>query len=339
MANLNVTLFNRKPLAAYYSVERLFQDVTRAFPPDIVWKSVTSRFESRGFFRRLYNLVEAYFRQGKINHITGDVHYLAYFLKKNRTILTVLDCNGLERLNGIRKTVFFYLWYWLPAKRVSRITVISESTKKELLRYISFDESKIRVIHCCISNTFKAAEKVFNGTLPVFLQLGTSANKNLLGVAEALSGFPCHLRIIGKLTEEQSSKLEACKIDYSNSYNLSDAEIIDEYKKSDALIFASTYEGFGLPIVEANAIGRPVITSNILSMPEVAGNAACLVDPFDVHDIRRGVMRIIHDENYRNSLIENGYANAQRFKPDVIAQQYTELYREIFAMQNKRGSS
>jgi glycosyltransferase involved in cell wall biosynthesis len=205
-----------------------------------------------------------------------------------------------------------------------------------LLRYIKFDESKIRVIPCCISDDFKPAPKAFNSSRPTFLQIGTGSNKNLLKVAEALTGIPCRLRIIGKLSEEHIAKLEACNIDYTNAFNLSDADITGEFAQCDALIFVSTYEGFGLPIVEANATGRPVITGNILSMPEVAGNAACLVDPFDVNEIRNGILRVMADEDYRNTLVANGFVNAQRFRPDRIAPQYLELYKEIMLMKNAR---
>ena len=95
------------------------------------------------------------------------------------------------------------------------------------------------------------------------------------------------------------------------------------------LMFASTYEGFGLPIVEANAVGRPVVTSNLSPMPEVAADAACLVDPHDVGSIRVGVKRIINDGLYRESLVAAGYRNAQRFRPATVAGNYALLYRQV----------
>jgi glycosyltransferase involved in cell wall biosynthesis len=170
--------------------------------------------------------------------------------------------------------------------------------------------------------------------MPVVLQVGTSYNKNILRVAEALSGIPCHLRIIGNVSEEHISQLTSFNINYSSISNLTDADIISEYINCDALIFASTYEGFGMPIIEANAIGRPVVTSNVLSMPEVAGDAACLVDPFDVTDIKRGLLQIFTDEGYRNTLIANGYVNAKRFNPSTIAAHYARVYREIISSNN-----
>jgi len=95
------------------------------------------------------------------------------------------------------------------------------------------------------------------------------------------------------------------------------------------LVFASTYEGFGLPIVEAQATGRPVVTSNILSMPEVAGGAACLVDPFNVASIREGIAKVIQDSSYREYLVRLGFENVKRFQPENIAKNYLDIYTNI----------
>ncbi len=84
-----------------------------------------------------------------------------------------------------------------------------------------------------------------------------------------------------------------------------------------------------MPIVEANAIGRVVITGNITSMPEVAGDAACLVDPFDVSAMKLGFQKIINDPVYRESLIENGYSNCQRFSIETITRRYMNLYDQV----------
>jgi glycosyltransferase involved in cell wall biosynthesis len=139
------------------------------------------------------------------------------------------------------------------------------------------------------------------------------------------------LTIIGKLNESQVRELELSGIDYENKTNLSASQIITEYENCDIVGFASLYEGFGMPIIEAQRVGRPVVTSNCSSMPEVAGNGACLVDPLDVSSIRAGIQRVIEDQAFRESLVTNGFKNARRFEPDVIARQYLELYRSVFA--------
>ena len=123
--------------------------------------------------------------------------------------------------------------------------------------------------------------------------------------------------------------MENSGIKYSSKSGLSIDEIYKEYKESDLLLFASTYEGFGLPIVEAQAVGRVVITSSLWSMPEVAGDAACIVDPFDINSIKDGVQRIINDSSYREQLINAGFKNIKRFQVENIAKQYESLYCEI----------
>ena len=89
------------------------------------------------------------------------------------------------------------------------------------------------------------------------------------------------------------------------------------------------YEGFGVPILEANALGRPVITSTTTAMPEVAGEGAVLVDPYKPEEIRQAVQRLIEDDAFRMDLVKKGYQNVQRFKPEMVAAKYEELYKRV----------
>lgn len=326
---MNVVHFLRKQ-GQGYSVERLFTDVRDALPPEIVVEVYKSHFESKGIWRRIYNMIEAALHQSDVNHITGDVHFLTYLMSRRRMMLTVLDCVTLERLKGIKRWVFWFFWYWLPVKRSLIITVISHSTKKELLKYVKCSPDKIKVIHCPVSGIFTSNFKEFNETRPRILQIGTNQNKNIERLGQALSDINCQLVVIGSLSDTQRFALDSNDINYKNLCGLSDAELLEQYQMADILAFVSTYEGFGLPIVEANAVGRPVITSNLYSMPEVAGDAACLVDPYDVEEIRSGFVRIISNINYRNRLVKAGFRNVERFRPDFIATQYADVYRKIY---------
>ena len=114
-------------------------------------------------------------------------------------------------------------------------------------------------------------------------------------------------------------------------FRSTDQEILEQYQRCDILSLVSTLEGFGMPIVEANAVGRVVISSNTTSMPEIAADAAVLVDPFDVASIRAGFIQILEDPNLREKLIANGYINHKRFQPNHLAQQYADLYKQMLS--------
>lgn len=327
---IKTVFFFRKPIKGYHSIEELFLTIMGTLPIDILPVVKKMPFTSTGLVRRLVNLWMAPFYQGNINHITGDIHYIALFLRKRKTILTIHDLEIINRSNPLKRALILFFWFRLPAKRVAYITVISEFTKRELLRYITISPDKIKVLPNCVPGTITFCPKTFNDQYPVVLQVGTKHNKNISNVVQALEGINCKLVILGELDSGQVELLKKHRIFYESYSQLSYESVLELYKQADMLIFASTYEGFGLPILESQAMGRPVVTSNISSMPEVAGDGACMVDPFDVRSIHEGILKVMNDVAYRDELITRGRANADKFKPTVIAEQYARLYRQVY---------
>ena len=322
-----VQFLRKKRPYANYSVEGLYTNTRKSLQDRAEIQVVECPFYSNGFFPRLFNCIYASFKQRDVNHVTGDVNYLNLFFTKNKNIVTILDCGLLERLTGIKQKVAKLFWFTIPVKRARFVVAISQATKNEILKYVKCDPDKIKVIYVSVSDKFKRADKPFNKEKPVILHIGSAPNKNLKRLIEAVEGLNCRLEIVGKIPQDEIELLKAKNIDYTNSFDLTETEMVNKYEECDLLALVSTYEGFGMPIVEANIVGRPVISSNLYSMPEVAGDASLLVDPYNVSEIRNGITKITNDDKYRNELIENGYRNAERFKVDSIAQKYLELYK------------
>lgn len=326
---LRVVFFQRKPYDFHKSIEFIFDDVRQRLSGRINPVKKVVSWYSKGILDRIKIIQEAKRYQGDINHITGDIHFAAIGLKKNRTILTVHDCGMLAASSGIKHALLKYFWFTLPLKKVALVTVVSEATKAEFLKYVNYPENRIKVIPVAVSEAFAFQPKPFNKEKPVILQIGTKPNKNLHRLIEALKGLSCHLQIVGIVPDDIKEKLELYGISWRAAADLTDAEIVAQYNACDLVSFVSTYEGFGMPIAEANAAGRPIITSNILSMPQVAADAACLVDPYDVSEIRAGVEKIINDDQYRDQLVRNGLQNCKRFNADHIANMYFALYQQL----------
>jgi glycosyltransferase involved in cell wall biosynthesis len=329
---MRVVYFLRKRFSGLYSIESVFDQISSLLPRDVIPVRKELRFLSKGIFARLFISLQAFFSQGDINHVTGDIHFVVLFLKRKRTVLTIHDIGFINHPNLIKRLILKYFWLVLPLIRVARVTVVSNATKLEVLRVAGLKfEPKIHVIYNPINEVYKPKFKAFNTTCPTICQVGTKFNKNLPRLIEAIAPLSCKLEIVGELTKELVQLLTKHNIDFISSVDVTDQQMAEIYGRADIVTFVSTYEGFGLPIVEANSIGRVVITSNSSSMPEIAGNAAHFVNPFDVSSIRAGFEFVIQDQAYRERLILNGFENVKRFQKDVIAGQYAQMYKSLMS--------
>jgi glycosyltransferase involved in cell wall biosynthesis len=325
---IKIVYFTRKPRhLGNFSIESYFANIKENLPPEFISEWVEMPYYSNGFFKRLANAVYCYFRQGDINHITGDIHYVATFLHKSKTILTVHDCGLLHETQGLKHAIFKYFWFTMPVSRVACVTAVSTATKNDIVRYTQCSPDKILVIHTCIPSYFIREPASFNESNPRIFQIGTAANKNIRRLIPALKGISCTLVIIGKVSEEMKILIRENELSVELiEHRLEDREMLEQYNQCDILAMVSTLEGFGMPIIEANTVGRVVIAGNNSSMPEIAGDAALLVDATNVNDIRNGIITLIQNQQLRERLIENGYRNATRFSARVLSLKYAKLY-------------
>jgi len=326
---ISVIHHQRNPAQGGLSLERVFASVRAHLDPSFQVRTAIAPYVSRGLVRRAWNIASAARETADVHHITGDILYVALGLPRQRTVLTVPDCGRMHVLTGYRRLLYRLAWLQLPARVAAFVTVISHATRKELAAFSGRSPDDIRVIGCPVPDEFVPAARNPWPEQPLILQVGTDPNKNLHRVARALSGIQCRLVVVGRCDGASEDELRAAGVSWVTRTGVTDAEMPSIYAQADMVLFASTYEGFGLPIIEAQATGRPVVTSQVTAMPEVAGEGACLVDPHDVASIRNGILRVLDDASYRDFLVHRGFENVGRFDPRLIASQYARLYEEV----------
>ena len=318
-----------------FSIEKVFKQIRSALDKNIEQSDFYCPFNSyKNPLTYIRNFAALRRKSADIFHITGAVHYLALFLPARKTIITVHDLGHAFKTKGIVGFFLRQLFAILPLKKAKYIVAISNFSKNEIVEKVGIFPDKIDVIYDPAPTNLKFKPKSFNFENPRILCFCHLENKNLERHILALKGIKCHLRIIGKLSQKYIDLLKECGTDYSNDYNIPEEQILKEYEDCDMLLFASTYEGFGVPILEAQLSGRPVVTSAIAPMDEVTGksigaDSAISVNPFDVEDIRGGILKLLGNPRLAEEIVQKGLENTQRFSVVAIAKQYQDLYARM----------
>lgn len=216
-------------------------------------------------------------------------------------------------------------------KEADRVIVPSESTKKDAAA-MGIDDSKIRVVPEASDTIIElptpndvANTKGKFGLDRFLLVVGTNPRKNTKRIIEAyqkvkLTHPNLKLVVIG----EKNAYLPSAEgVMYAGYVKDEDARAL--YESADALVYASIYEGFGLPILHAFAVSTPVVTSNVSSMPEVAGDAAVLVDPNNTQSIADGIMTALDN---KDELVRKGLTKVKEFSWERTARETLKVYQE-----------
>lgn len=317
-------IFREKERKAH-SIELLFdkisENVKRCGIEVEKWYKPQSHFKAILSLRKL---------KADVYHITGDCYYLSLFLPWKKTIMTIHDIGMYKNHSKTLKRRFFvFVSFILPMKVLKLSTVISDLTKCDLIEMLKVNPCKLKVIPNPMVLPIKYTPKVFNQEKPNILQIGTGVHKNLIGLIEAVKDIPCRLEIIGTPDQHLIDKMNEYKIDYFISANISNEDVIEKYKQCDILYFASLSEGFGLPILEAQAMGRLVVTSNTEPTKSVCGEGGICVNPNSYTEINIAIRKLRDQKELRESLIINGMENVKRYDIAKIVFQYISLYRKL----------
>jgi glycosyltransferase involved in cell wall biosynthesis len=281
-------------------------------------------------------------------HLTGFAGPLAYF---KPAVITVHDMTQFLYPETMKWVQWVY-WRWLfpiTVRRSSAIITISENSRKNISRVLNLPQAKIIAIPEACSPIFfearsphKLEEVARRHNLPpkFFLVVGTlEPRKNHSRLLEAyaqlresVDALP-HLVFAGRpgwLYDQTLQRIKQLGLsDYVKFIGaVSDHDLCCTYRLTEALLFPSIYEGFGLPILEAMASGCPVMTSNTSAMPEVAADAAEYVDPLNIPSIAKGILAIL-DPHRKKELLRRGFSRIKDFSWDLTARKTLSIYQAV----------
>lgn len=284
------------------------------------------------------------------------------FVKGAANIYTIHDIVPLRLPYAtLDNKKYFYNMIRHVVKKSDHIITVSEFTKRDIQEFFHIPDDKITNTWQSVSvpddvlavpdddvardieNRYGLAFKGY------FLFLGAvEPKKNISRMVEAfaLSGTPRPLVLVGGLGWQYDRDLEALEDERLRSWRFDGSHIRAErrvqrlpyvplaalfnlIRGARAVLLPSLYEGFGLPILEAMLLGTPVITSNTSSLPEVAGDAAILVNPYKIEDIRDAIRTLDADADLRAELVSRGHKQAEIFSPARHAERVKAVYDRV----------
>jgi glycosyltransferase involved in cell wall biosynthesis len=241
--------------------------------------------------------------------------------------ITIHDLNHIDFAPSrtAAKLLYYKLFLRPACRRASVLLTVSEYTRQRICEWSGVPAHKVVNVGNGVDPLFQSGGTRLAHPRPYLLCMGNRrAHKNEVRTLEAFAQVArrqgeLDLIYSGRPSRELSARVENLGLTGRVHFlgDVSDAELAAAYRGAQVVLFASLYEGFGLPIVEAQACGTPVITSNVCALPEVAGNAALLVDPQSTEEIAGAIDKLLSDPALASNLSARGQENAARFSWDA----------------------
>lgn len=274
------------------------------------------------------NLVEKY----QLDIVWFPKNVIPFFVK-SKTIVTIHDlAYCLPAYNAYPFIDTQYMTHMIKrsCKRADTVISVSANTKKDLMAIFGISAHKIKIIHEAVSpekyqtirdnKQLEVIRNKYHLGKKIILYTGSiSPRKNIARLIEAFNTIsdriPHDLIITGK--KGWKNKTELSMIDMNQRVKkigfVPDDEIAFVYNLSDMFVYPSLYEGFGLPVLEAQACGVPVIASNVTSIPEIGGDSLCYIEPTSIKSIADAILKVAIDRQYRAALVQKGFENVKHY--------------------------
>lgn len=242
----------------------------------------------------------------------------------------------------------------LAARRATIVLTDSENSRKDILHFLRINPQRLRAIPLATEQRFKpvvdfqtcaATLQRYKVRQPYLLYVGgINARKNIIRLLEAFAlvhrYYPALTLVIGGKRQWRTEGIDQAlgRLNLESHVHftgyLADTDLPALYSAAKAFVFPSLYEGFGLPPLEAMACGTPVITSNASSLPEVVGEAAIMVDPYDVEGLAAAIARVLDDALLRADLRTRGLQRAALFSWERTARETIAVYEQAMAVKH-----
>ena len=335
-----------------YTPNIRYSGETNAFKESDSWQTVVYDGSFKSLWRS-FSLTKQSIKDGV--HIFHGLSNEIPFPKGNGKVKRVVTIHDLifKRLPDtypVFDRAMYDIKFRHSCRNADQIIAISESTKSDIVHYYGIDPSRIEVIYqSCNPVYYEPIDRSNNQQviqkygLPrdYWLVVGSIAPRKNIGlIIEAYRALPKEVRlplvVVGrgakykKVLQTKIGNLPF-SIDVRWVEDLqADLELKAVYQEARALIYPSKFEGFGLPVAEAQLSQTPVITSSVSSMPEAGGAHALFVDPYSMEELSAAMIRIHEDEELRKTMISKGYHWARNsFSPKRLSHQLMECYSRL----------
>lgn len=276
--------------------------------------------------------------------VVHSLGYVAPLFTSCKSVVTIHDLNfiALRKTMPLKRRITLGFFSTLSAKRADKIITVSNFSKQQLMQMLKIDEKKIIVTYegpiennSSINVNWLDLKGKYKIVEPYIVAFGGGVvHKNIPSLISAYmmieSEFPHQLVLIGHIPSNTNIKKFSGKADRIKTTGfITRKDILPILNHADAFVFPSLYEGFGLPILEAQQAKVPVISSMAGSLPEVAGDGAMYFNQHSVDDLAKSMRHVLTDSNLRQQLILRGNKNLQRFSWEKTARETISVYHNI----------
>lgn len=258
-----------------------------------------------------------------------------------KNVTTVHDFVYEKYVKGIRQKVHS-MQKWHSIKKADAVICISESTKKDLLHYIpNIDENKLFVVHNGVSDTFRHIElDEYNLQIPfetkeyaLYIGCRHVPYKNYGTAVQICKIMNMPLITVGgePVGDDEKNNMEEQlgKGHFVNLRGINNSDLNELYNRAFVLLYPSLYEGFGIPVIEAQKCGCPVLCMNSSSITEIVGNFALCEDPDSSIEELCEKVKMLYCNDFRNKIISQGLMNSKRFSWDITYKKTTDIYNSL----------